>query len=169
MLSPEQKTKLRAAIDAPAYAGLPDSLCADRLNAIPMVPNPSPQPTRPRAIQATEIFGLLSPETVGKVAAIGLLGHLDNLIWNQDRERIGMWVAAFLLPTGNCSESEAAAVASYLAATDPDPTWSPTVRGESDGRTLFGDEPVEWTDADGFERSAIGYCLPDFVAEARRS
>ena len=171
MLTPEQLATLRNELASPAYSGTTDAEAADILNAIPMVPNPSPQPARPREVRATEILAMLSPTTVGKIAGLGLLGHLDSLAWNQERERIRTWVDSFLVPTGNCEVSEAAAVAGYLDSVEPDPFWPPEVRGQSRWRALFGEQPVEWVEQrDGFDfhRTAIGYCLPEFVAEARQ-
>lgn len=164
-LTPEQKAIAAPALDAAPYQGKSDAEASALMNVPSEVPNPSPQPSIPRPIAATELLALLSPQTIGNIAGMALLGHLDGLAWNQERARIKTWVNSFLVPMGKCPPEEAAAVGAYLDAADPDPSWSPNVAGPTPWQALF--PGVAFPSPSGGGVTVVGICFPAYIAEAR--
>lgn len=121
---------------------------ADAMNARPMIDNPVTEaPQVPAKPSLAQLFGAeLQADQVGTLAAIEKFGNLLDMasaaIDKGDTQSIMAHIAIF---GSTMNANGKAALAAAVSATQPDPTWTAQIPGDSRA-TVLGVAPVRATD-----------------------
>lgn len=120
--SPDQIAAIRARISEASLGDDPDAIVA-ALNE-PAIPNPEPQPTRPKPFTLEDLISKLDAAAIGKLRSLPTLDRLLDRIEANDRVNCRRWIT-LLVAGGDVTQAQAAGLAAVLDATEPDPAWKP--------------------------------------------
>lgn len=104
---------------------------ADAGNQPTSEPNPEAQGTVPAPVELKQVMALVPPAEMAKVYRLpGFVDDLRRALDANDHEYMGT-LMQIALADGAITAGTAAKLQPLLAATEPDPAWSPTVPGPS--------------------------------------
>lgn len=119
--------------EAQNYQGI-----ADALNQVPQIDNPTPQPNTPKRLTLSGVFATIvqaTPTDVVKLKDIPgwVVDRTEEAMKANDRIQMANYLA---ICGGLLASTSKAALLALLGETEPDPSWSATIAGQSRAQEL---------------------------------
>jgi hypothetical protein len=151
VLSPEELKALAVELARPEYAGLDVEARWQALHTPEPVPNPVKEPPQvPVPFDAAAIESLLGHDSLGRFFALPLGSRILDVLNSGDSANATKYAYA-LTGAGVITPDELGAILARVAATQPDPAWTPTVPGPTPKQRLFGAKAWEYPKPEGAE------------------